>query len=748
MRATGRSKMLAAGVGIFCAIALSARPLRAADDDAGQRFQQQHGDELRNVRGTFTPDDDLALAREMLAKAGKCPAGQAELIALLCQTAYDLSCRTPEGREIARAAMQRMAEACPHRRATAWANLSTLWMDKSRAGTTMQRLIAAEVAIEYRGMQARAEADTGDFQAASVASSQALKLAVKIRSPLAGRLKGWQLVHAEAVRTEKLRAKLRRALQNDPNDHAARNQLTRIALAHGNDPNAARSMLTPASLDTFRTYLPLLDDEPNSLPPASQKELADWLVTCTEDASLLGELNLLKRARRRYAALFEQDLGPAAKNEIQSALLAVDERLARADRLGELLDVREIPIVTRAFARVRSHGSDREKVKLTLNRMKAVNRVVDVHADVKYDEDGRLVGMRLEDNIGLTTLDPLFGLEMQWLELVNNPNVRGDLAALSQAGLRRLVISGCHSIESLSGVERLPLENITIANCNELRGGVWPLRLSPVKVLRLGDLRRLTGLDGLSWLAPERLSIERCGVAKGSLTAIDPNSLTHLWVTACPKFSLEGIASQQSLQGLWLADRKEADSLARLKGLKLRVVHLTDVKGVTDIAVLEKMPVVNLRLVRCPDLSDADAIGKLPLKHLNVQDCSKAAIKPELLKGKELVSLALAGCASIKDLRFLEGMPLEKLWLIRLGGLKGDLTALRGLKLRELHIQGCRGLTSLKGVEALRLKRFSCIGCIQIAKEEWTRLLKVRSLEEVYTGNRQLDRRILHEIRH
>jgi serine/threonine protein kinase len=105
---------------------------------------------------------------------------------------------------------------------------------------------------------------------------------------------------------------------------------------------------------------------------------------------------------------------------------------------------------------------------------------------------------------------------------------------------------------------------------------------------------------------------------------------------------------------------------------------------ISDLSVLEGMPLGILNLQDCINVKDLRPLSRLPLRSLGLWNCSVADISP-LSKIRTLTRLQL-GESDVQDLSPLRGLPLERLELNSTA--IQDISALDGMQLRFLALDG------------------------------------------------------------
>ncbi len=290
-------------------------------------FEARFAERLEAVRATRDPDDDLALAGEML-QAARDQAGDETFVRKATETVADLAGRLPEGTALADEALRMLAERNPDP-LDALARRVEVWETAYRVARGPQRPKIAGALLEALIDRANAEsARTRDADAAAT-YRQAAAVAASVRPGTRDRLRfasQRSLARAKArARLEVLEARL----ADDPDDAAARDEAVRLALAELDDPTRAAGVVKPGAADLHSRLVLVAGISLERLPERACLELGRWYEEMADEASFPAKGNVLERARnllQRYLALHE------ARDEDRAAAAEALERVTLALR--------------------------------------------------------------------------------------------------------------------------------------------------------------------------------------------------------------------------------------------------------------------------------------------------------------------------------------------------------------------------------------------------------------------------------
>lgn len=200
-----------------------------------------------------------------------------------------------------------------------------------------------------------------------------------------------------------------------------------------------------------------------------------------------------------------------------------------------------------------------------------------------------------------------------------------------------------------------------------------------------------------------------------------PNLATRLTLNGDGKLTLN------------LSSQKQVLNLAPLSGLPLHDLCLSSLK-IHDLTPLQDMPLTQLDLTNCYQITDLKPLEGLPLTQLILSGCKQLTdLSP--LKGMPLTQLNIYNCRQLTSLGPLKGMPLTDLQMGYCNQIK-DLTPLKGMPLKQLNLGECRQLTDLTPLKGMLLTDLQMNNCTQVKDLTPLRSMPLKQL--YFSGSRQL----------
>lgn len=529
--------------------------LRAASTDVLAAFEKLYGPDIKRVKGTPDTADDLALAAQMIqsARTGKL---DAELLAAMCEAAFDLAASASGGETRAFEALDVLADKVPDKRfdcAVKRAALCERVYKESKSRADGEHLTQALMTAGELGTSSHRFAEAAD------AWKKALSVAAGINSPKLAAIKEQLPAYEDRVESLREAGKLADALRANPQDRSARDRMLVIQLVELDNPAAAARYLDATADEAMKTNLPLATEPVEGLSEEAALKLAEWYVGLAGKAGIGGKELMNARARACYLRFFElhKDRDDALAMRAALGIQKVggkvpdppaeskpDNRRRPAPVTAGLKDGEEItdlklaefiaahPNLTRLTRR--EIGTARRitdlrplerLTKLTTLELHQAGNVKDLSPLAKLPSLTNLtiIGLEIEDISALSGLSKLTALNISGAGKVTDLapigrllrlktlNLSGcdkikDLKPLSRlTGLTSLNLSGCGSVNDIGPLEKLT-RSLTSLNLSGTQVGyVMPLaRMSRLKTL---DLRRCEHIsaDDAAWLT-KRLS--------------------------------------------------------------------------------------------------------------------------------------------------------------------------------------------------------------------------------------------------
>ena len=310
-----------------------------------------------------------------------------------------------------------------------------------------------------------------------------------------------------------------------------------------------------------------------------------------------------------------------------------------------------------AFAAKRDRLPVEKQISLIADELKKYNdgKAPNFKPEIR---EGELTRISLANNSNLRSLWPLFGMELNYLDLIDCTSLKGDLAALTGMKLTSLAIRGCTGLTSLRGIEEADLRWLGLQGTTALK-----------------DIKALRGMQ------MEHLSISSCGALKN--------------INALRGMPLERIS-------IWTS---AVTSIEALRGMPLKSLTLGNLKAFDgNLRPLEGMPLGDLRLLSFYGGSLVPVKG-LPLTNLSIAKSDITSLAP--LKGMKLTTLSLSSCNQLDSLKELADMPLASVTVSNCGAVEdGEYKIFEKMPtLTKVHTGDTgRDLRIMKAVKELRDK--------------------------------------------
>ena len=303
----------------------------AGAEDAKAVFDSIFGERLKKAQATMTKKDDIALAEELLAATDRVK-GEPALLTLMCEKAYELTSRLPDGFDVAVKAAGILAENVPDKKAEsqekvlAVRRLQYLRARGPRKQAVGEALVKVMIAVaDARLAAGKASQASPLYREASITASALRR--TDLTSAIVAKLKDC----ADRVQVENKIQELKARLQRNADDAAVRRELILLYVVELDNPAEAKKLLTDAADPTLQTYVPLAAEEIETVAPAACLELGGWYVGLAKQAtSKGGQLRALLRAQRYYQRAVESGkVTGAALLKVKLAVMQIEKDLLK-----------------------------------------------------------------------------------------------------------------------------------------------------------------------------------------------------------------------------------------------------------------------------------------------------------------------------------------------------------------------------------------------------------------------------------
>ncbi|MDD4890558.1 MAG: hypothetical protein PHU85_11595 [Phycisphaerae bacterium] len=460
--------------------------LRSVRADAMAAFEKLYGEQIKGVKATPDPADDIALAEQILqgAKTGKL---NIDLVATMCEVAFDLAFNASGGETVAFQAVHLLANKCPDMRFDAALKQAALCERAYKASNLRangERLLDALMSAGDLGTSAHSFAEAAD------AWSRALAVAEQMNSTRAGAIKA--RMPAFVARRDSLRglATLLADLQDKPQDVALRTRTIQACLVELDDPAEAARHLDAAVEETYKTNIPLAAGPAEKLSEDAALTLGEWYAGLEDKAGVGGKELMTARARGYYARFF-------TLHKDREDALAMRALLGIQKVGGKVPDP---AVATGPGVKPPPPPPARPIENITdLRLAEFVSSNPDATRVSRQEIGG---AQQLTDLRPLARLGKLTSLELVGAENVKDLSPLGKLTSLTSVTLTGLSCDSVAGISSLSNLTALDLSGAkTLADLSPV-GRLAQLRMvnlsDCVKVANLAPLSQLTALTSVN----------------------------------------------------------------------------------------------------------------------------------------------------------------------------------------------------------------------------------------------------------
>jgi hypothetical protein len=310
--------------------------------EARETFQSLFGRDVAKARATPAAEDDVALAKRLLAVARDATASPA-FLSLLCDEAYALAAPHESGKETATRAMDLLAKHVPGRAEEAQARIRSLRGEPAEpAGEEEPKPPAESKEPPEQPMSPKDELDALLAQIEEKKEAGALIEAAALyrdAQTLARRTGDNRLpAITEAAETlarriglERRARDVRAMLERNPDNVSAREGLVRLYLVNLNDPKRAAEILEGVEDSGLKKYVPAAAKPVDAAPELACLELGEWYAGLAERAPDYAKATMFGRAKTyldRFLSLHEtkdmaQVRAKVAMEKVEGALRAL-----------------------------------------------------------------------------------------------------------------------------------------------------------------------------------------------------------------------------------------------------------------------------------------------------------------------------------------------------------------------------------------------------------------------------------------
>ncbi|MFO8014023.1 MAG: hypothetical protein R6X20_12050 [Phycisphaerae bacterium] len=281
--------------------------------EARETFRSLFSKDVARARATPASDDDLAVAKRLLAVARDATASP-EFLAILCDEAYALAARHESGKETAVAAMELVARHVPDRAEEARARLRRLrgeaaetpsedTKDPDDTKETAEAPASPKAELDALLAEIDKKKEAGALVEAAALYREAQALARRINDRRLWDIRQAADALGRRIGLERRARDVRAMLERDPDNVSAREGLVRLYLVNLNDPKRAAEVLEGVEDSGLKKYVPAAARPVDEAPELACLELGEWYARLAERAPDYAKATMYARAKT-YLARF------------------------------------------------------------------------------------------------------------------------------------------------------------------------------------------------------------------------------------------------------------------------------------------------------------------------------------------------------------------------------------------------------------------------------------------------------------
>ena len=338
--------LLCLAIAVVTRSAILADPAGGAESpaaaEARETFQSLFAKDVAKARATPASDDDLAVAKRLLAVARDATASSA-FLAILCDEAYALAAPHAAGEATAAGAMHLLAEHVPDRAEEAKQRLASLRGEPAEpAGEEeskppaeskepAERPVSPKNELGALLSEIEAKKEAGALVEAASLYREAKTLARRIGDDRLPAITEAAEALARRISLQRRARDVRAMLERHPGNVAAREGLVRLYLVNMNDPKRAAEVLEGVEDKDLKKYVPAAAKPVDEAPELACLELGEWYARLVERAPDYAKANMYARAKAyldRFMRLHEtKDLhrvrATVAMEKVEKALASL-----------------------------------------------------------------------------------------------------------------------------------------------------------------------------------------------------------------------------------------------------------------------------------------------------------------------------------------------------------------------------------------------------------------------------------------
>ena len=293
---------------------------KTAAEKADEVFESLYGADVRRVKATRDPKDDMELAGRLLDAARQAES-QGEFMALLCEKACGLAGAFPEGAATALAAMELLSAKVPEKAAACAERIVDVRQRQFDLSRGEERLKDGEALIDALLAACDAKAGAGVYGDATALCRRAVLVATAVRSQKRAEIDSRIKAMADAAKVAREVEELKGQLAKDPQNAATRERLVRLCLVDRDNPAEAAQYVEGVADESLCKYVRAAAKGVETAPELACMELGEWYRRLADGAGAGPKAAMLARARAYYDRFLS--IHPSADLDRTKASLAL-----------------------------------------------------------------------------------------------------------------------------------------------------------------------------------------------------------------------------------------------------------------------------------------------------------------------------------------------------------------------------------------------------------------------------------------
>lgn len=283
-------RSILAGAVVFAFLGAAVSAVVGAEDEGEKLIQSVFGQRIKQAIATSSHEDDVTLAKELLASAEQAN-GAPKLIAAFCEKAYDLARRHDEGHDTAIDAMHFWMQHDVTQRDVARERLLTLYTLQTRRGDAGSRSQAARDSVDLLLAMGDEQAAKRQWPQASSLYRRALMFAARYKLGEADEVRAKVTGVASLQRTYKKIEQLDQQMLKDASNADAAEAIVLLYVKELDRPSEAKRYVSRLKDAALRKHVEIAGRELSGLNASESFAVGQWY-----DQLALGETGTQKNA--------------------------------------------------------------------------------------------------------------------------------------------------------------------------------------------------------------------------------------------------------------------------------------------------------------------------------------------------------------------------------------------------------------------------------------------------------------------